>query len=158
MLEVLAQIATIIVAPIAVLTLILGFFEYRRQGKDKKVEFFVTIRQRQKDNQAFQNIRTLLDNGDKALEDVPITDRMNFLGYFEELAIMVNSKIISIDIAHYMLGYYAIRCFESDCFWKGINKDSHYWYLFKKFADEMKQVEKKKLEDKTNKKITDLKF
>ena len=158
MLEVLSQIATIIVAPIAAITLIFALFEYRKQGKDKKAEFFIIMRQRLKENPAFENIRTLLDSGDKALEGVPLTDRMNYLSYFEEVAILLNTKMISDDIAHYMFGYYAIRCSESKHFWKGINKESHYWSLFNKFAGNMKKVEERRLKDKTNRRIKNLKF
>ena len=156
--DALTQIAAIFGVPVGLITLLSGLFEYRKQGKNKRAEFFIIMRQRLKDNPAFQNIRTLLDNGDKELEDVPITDRMNFLGYFEEVAIMLNSKMIRKDIAHYMFGYYAIRCSESKYFWEGIADRSQYWVLFNKFAQTMKQVEDEMLEDKTRKRIINLKF
>jgi hypothetical protein len=54
---------------------------------------------------------------------------------------MYNSKILKTGIAHYMFGYYAIRCVDSKNFWSGINKESGYWALFISFASEMKKME-----------------
>jgi len=73
--------------------------------------------------------------------DIPLIDRYYFLGYYEEIAIAMNSKLIKNDVAHYMVGYFAIRCWESENFWKGINRKSYYWSVFKKFVDTMQKLE-----------------
>ena len=78
---------------------------------------------------------------DLKLQSVPYKDKRDYLGFFEEIALMVNSGIIRIELAHYMFGYYAIRCWESDCFWGDVNRDSQYWVLFKEFVRKMKEIE-----------------
>ena len=67
----------------------------------------------------------------------------SFLRYFEEIALMVNSGLLRKDVAHYMFGYYAIRCWESDYFWTHLNRQGPYWALFREFAGEMARMEKK---------------
>jgi hypothetical protein len=46
----------------------------------------------------------------------------------------LNLGIIRREVAHYMFGYYAIRCWDSDASWHGVNRNSPYWSLFKNFA------------------------
>ena len=54
---------------------------------------------------------------------------------------MLNSKLINSDVAHYMFGYYAVRCINSNHFWQGMEKESPYWALFQHFAKCMKEFE-----------------
>jgi len=54
---------------------------------------------------------------------------------------MHNSKIIKSNIAHYIFGYYAIRCDGSDHFWHDIDKNNGYWSLFNVFASEMRKMD-----------------
>lgn len=44
-------------------------------------------------------------------------------------------------VSHYMFGYYALRCWESQHFWADVNRDSSYWALFRDFVEQMKQAE-----------------
>jgi hypothetical protein len=53
----------------------------------------------------------------------------------------MNSKLFCSEVVDYMLGYYAIRCPESEKFWNSINKQSQYWALFRDFAEQMKSIE-----------------
>jgi hypothetical protein len=97
------------------------------------------------DQGPFPRIKNLLENDDTELKSVPYIEKHNFLGLYEEIAISVNSRLMSENIAYYMFWYYAIRCNESDNFWLGdriIDKDAVYWSLFKKFAERMSLLEK----------------
>jgi hypothetical protein len=60
---------------------------------------------------------------------------------FEEVTLLMNSGLIRKPVAHYMFGYYAIRCWESENFWSDVNRDSPYWAALRTFVDEMKNVE-----------------
>lgn len=55
---------------------------------------------------------------------------------------MMNSGLVRKDVAHYMFGYYAIRCWESEHFWSEVNRKSIYWALFRDFVEKMKAIEK----------------
>ena len=83
----------------------------------------------------------LLENDNDGLRNVDVNERQKFLGFYELVAIAHNSKILKKQIAHYMFGYYTIRCLDSNNFWVGINKNIGYWALFVAFASEMKKIE-----------------
>jgi len=139
----LRNIATIVGVIIALFTFLKGMIEYIRQGSQKRAEHFNTMRKKFKENNIFKNICTLLENDDEKLKDIDFADKRDFLGFFEEIALMMNSKIIKKEVVHYMFGYYAIRCWESKNFWTDVNKNSIYWSLFIEFTITMKKVEKK---------------
>lgn len=69
--------------------------------------------------------------------------KRSLVGFFEEIALMMNSGLLKPRIAHYMFGYYAIACWKSEAFWSNMNRDSIYWALFKDFAEKMQQIEEK---------------
>jgi hypothetical protein len=58
---------------------------------------------------------------------------------FEEVALMLNSGIIRPAVAHYMFGYYAIRCGRSTHFWNSVNRHASYWALFNDFVARMER-------------------
>lgn len=135
------DVATIFGVVIALLALIKGLVEYIKQGSQKRAEHFLTIRKRLKENDVFKHICVLLETDDPELINVPFKDKRDFLGLFEEVAIGMNSGLIKLSVAHYMFGYYAIRCWESQYFWKDVNRDSIYWIVFKDFVKQMKEIE-----------------
>ena len=57
------------------------------------------------------------------------------------MALVVNSGLIKPEVAHYMFGYHIVRCWKSDAFWAGVNRQSPYWSLFRDFADQMSRIE-----------------
>jgi hypothetical protein len=128
------DLATIIGVGIAAFTFVKVLFEYMDQGAQKRVERFLEMRKRLKENNLFKELCSLLEHGDPKLAAMPFKDKRELLGFFEEIAIMLNSGVTRKEVAHYMFGYYAIRCWESDDFWQGVNRDSPYWALFKNFA------------------------
>jgi hypothetical protein len=135
------DIATIAGVVIALVTLAKGVYEYVRQGAQKRAEQFIEMRKRLKENDTFRELAALIETNDPKLESMPYKDRRDYLGFFEEIALMVNSGLIRIELAHYMFGYYAIRCWESEHFWSDVNRDSQYWVLFKEFVRKMKEIE-----------------
>jgi hypothetical protein len=127
-------------ASLALLTFLKGIFEYSRQGAQKRAEMFLQMRRRLKENQNFKELCALLDVDSSKLTEIPFKDKRDFLGFFEEVALMLNSGLLRKEVAHYMFGYYAIKCWESDHFSASINRNSNYWRLFKDFAEEMQKV------------------
>ena len=125
---------------VALGTLIKALLEYSRQGAQKRAETFVAMGARFEKDARFASICDLLETDDAELALVPYGEKRDFLAFFEEIALMMNSGLISRPVAHYMFGYYAIHCADSKHFWKNVNRGSAYWALFNHFVDEMKVV------------------
>jgi hypothetical protein len=135
------EIATVAGVLLALGTLIKGVIEYAHQGAQKRAEHFVAMRKRLKENAVFEELCALLETDDPKLREIPFKDKRSLLGFFEEVALMMNSGLIRKDVAHYMFGYYAIRCWESEHFWSEVNRKSTYWALFRDFVEKMKALE-----------------
>jgi hypothetical protein len=133
--------ATIIGAVIALGALAKGVFEYSLQGAQKRAEQFVGMRRRFKENETFRELCSLTETDDPRLSTTPFKDKRDLLGFFEEIALMTNSGLIRESVAHYMFGYYAIRCWKSTHFWHGVNRESSYWSLFRDFVSRMENRE-----------------
>jgi hypothetical protein len=76
---------------IALVTLVKGFIEFTAQGAQKRVEQFASMRKRFKDDTGFKEICDLLETDHPKLREVPFKDKRDFLGFFEEIALMLNS-------------------------------------------------------------------
>ena len=86
----------------ALITFFFGVLEYARQGHQARASRFVEMRRRFLETALFRDILNLLNTIDPRLRDIPIQDRRNFGGFLEEVALMVTSKLISPQAAHYM--------------------------------------------------------
>jgi len=77
---------------------------------------------------------------------VPIARKEAVLGFFEQLAIAVNTELLKPEAANYMFGYYAVLIKETKEFWTGglANEgDEWYWKVFNRFVDDMRSVQAK---------------
>jgi len=83
----------------------------------------------------------LIEANDPKLIAELFKNKLYYVGFFEEVALMVNSGLIKIEVAHYMFGYYAIRCWDNDYFWSDVNRETPYWALFRDFVAKMKKIE-----------------
>jgi len=125
-----------------------GLLEYRRQGAQKRVEHFTLLRRRLKENPIFKEICALMFANDPRLADVDAQDKRDFIGLLEEVALMTNSGLIRPELAHYMFGYYTVKCSESKDFWANLTLDDTYWNLFHDFARDMKVKEASHIYDR----------
>lgn len=139
--ECIKEIATLISVVIALITLVKGFFEYVKQGTQKRAEHFLQMRKRFKENEIFRELASLIESKSPKLKKESFKNKRDYLGFFEEIALMINSGLINDQVAHYMFGYYAIQCWHSDYFWGDVNRDSLYWALFKDFVLKMERIE-----------------
>lgn len=137
------QVGVLLGAIVALLTFAKGVWEFSRQNALRRAEHFRFLRSQLKDTPEFRTICEHLEEDSPSLMSVSFGDKRDFLGLFEEVAISLNSGLIRPQIAHYMFGYYAIRCSESVHFWYDVNKRSPYWALFLDFAAKMKAVEER---------------
>jgi hypothetical protein len=122
---------------VALATLIKGLVEYRKQGSTKRAEIFLQMRARLRQDQSFSKICDMLEVDSPELRDIPLVERDRFIGFFEELALMRNSGLITEQVTLYMFGYFAIRCYHSKNFWFGLNRDQPLWSLFMDFSKQM---------------------
>jgi hypothetical protein len=138
-------VATIIAgvgAAVAIGALLRAVFEYRAQGRQRRAEHFLKMMERFNGEDRFRTLCDLLDHGDEAaIGRLPWSDRRDFLGFAEEVAILMNSKLIPERIAYYMFGYYPLRASESPAFMGTVNPDSPYWVLFFDFVNRMASLE-----------------
>lgn len=146
--------AELVLAVVALGTLIKGTLEYVKQGAQKRTELFLRMRDRY---DKFLDLCTLLEHqsepaASKALRSLPFDKKNEFLGFYEEIALMTRSGLKRPAVAHYMFGYFALRCWECDDFWSpsagGPNRDSRYWEVFRRFTLDMQKEEKKFLAKK----------
>ncbi len=122
---------------IAVVTFLTGFLEYARRGRQERAQNFVQMRRRFLETPQHREILELLQAKDKEIRNISIQEKRNFVGFFEEVALMVNSKLIKRSVAHYMFGYYVLLTSDSEDFWVGLDRESEYWTVFRQFAEQM---------------------
>lgn len=135
------DLAIILAGVVALITFFFGVLEFVRQGRQHNASNFVQMRRRFLETETFRHILNLLATDSPELEDLPIQDRRNFIGFFEEVALMVNSKMIRAEVAHYMFGYSVGLADRSKHLWIDLDRQSIYWTLFRDFAKLMKKFE-----------------
>lgn len=135
------DIATIGGVVIALIAFVKGVIEYMTQGAQRRAEQFFEMSERLFAHPTFKKIAALLNDEDPTLATVSFDEKFDFLGLFEEVALMLNSGLVRESVAHYIFGYYAILCWESEAFWANLSRESIYWQVFAHFAARMKAVE-----------------
>jgi hypothetical protein len=135
------DLATLIAAVVAVATLVKGVMEYARDAAQRRLQILLDLRARFSDSPALQEVRCALESDDPgAIRMVTKTHRVDFAAFFEEVALMMNSKLLSRTLAHSLFGFYAVMANDNPGFWDGFNVigNEAYWRPFTKFAEEMK--------------------
>lgn len=120
---------------VALTTFWFGLLQYRRENHNRRAEQFVSLRRRFLEDPLFREILNMLPHDDPKLAQISIQDRRNFLGFLEELALMVNSGLIKPEVARYMFGYYVCLANSSVHIWSGLDKESVYWTVFRTYAN-----------------------
>jgi hypothetical protein len=143
-------------AVVAAATLIKGYREYVQQNRQKRFEYVASRKDKAAKNENFQKIVRLLQAGNDApveeWNQITLNDRIEFLTYYEEIALMVNSKFIRREVAHYELGQHLVRGWESDAFWNitvdvgqgrlYFRKDDTRWTVLKNFVNDMSSLDR----------------
>jgi len=136
----LKELSTIIGAGIALTTLVKGVFEYTKTNTMKRAEYFSQLHKELMDVVVETRIGSALETNSNTLRALSFDEKFRFLGYFEKVALMLNSGLVREKVVHYMFGYFAIQCWNNQEFWNDLDRDSFYWALFRKFAERMKEV------------------
>jgi hypothetical protein len=139
-LETTKDLAIVAGTVVALTTFLTGVLEFYRQSHHRRVEYFIDMRRRFLETPLFQEMLRLIATDDPALRQIPVQDRRNFGGFFEEVALLVSSRLISREVAHYMFGHYVLLTARSENFWDGLDRYGTYWKLFNAFAREMEEI------------------
>ena len=144
------NIATIIGVIVALAALIKGVYEYIKQGTQTRAEQFLELHKQFHENATFTKIVGLLGEESEELKKIALKEKYEYLEFFERIALIVNSGLMGPAIAYYMFGFYVIKCWKSDLFWKvsgedGVDsmivKDSDYWVVLRKFVENMQSIQ-----------------
>jgi hypothetical protein len=136
-------IVELVTATVALLALLKGLAEYIGQNALKRFEKYQDMNHKFCENAKIQRICDLLDSDRARLREMPFAEKKDFLGFYEDLALMCNSGLMNFKVAYYMFGYYIIRSRASDDFLQDVNIDGFYWSLFDCFAKKMKSFEER---------------
>lgn len=134
------DIAIIFGGILALASSMFGILEYIRQGRQHRAANFVQLRRRFLEDPIFRDLLNLMAADSPELKTTPIQDRRNFVGFLEEVALMVNSGLIREEVAHYMFGYYVLLTDRCENFWDGLDPESQYWTVFGQFVQLMKSL------------------
>jgi hypothetical protein len=116
-------------AAAAAVGLAMGYLEYLRQGRQRRAEkYFELVRAFAK----FDEVIDLLRTDSPKLKRLKAGDKERFLGFYEDLALLIHSGLIQEDLAIYAFGYWLDRVWESKHFWADPkNKEDAYWFLMR---------------------------
>lgn len=132
------DLAAIVSVLVAAAVSVKALTEYVRQSAQKRADFFFSISKRIESNRTYVQILQMLEADDPKVAEVPLGDRRELLGLFEEVAILLNSGLVRESVAHYFFGYFAIDCWESGPMWTGLDRESPHWIVLRDFVSRMK--------------------
>jgi hypothetical protein len=136
------SVVAVVTAVVAVAGLWRSFIELAKQGSIKRAERFFAMRQRLREDKEFAEICQYLELRDPRLREVPLITRDRFIGFFEELTLLWNSRVFNDEIIYYMFGYYALRCWRSDDFWHDLNREQILWSHYRDMVRRLEFIEK----------------
>lgn len=131
----------IIAGIIALVTFLVSSMEAKRRNRQERAQNLVLMRRRFLETPQYREILDMLQANDPKLRETSVQEKRNFVGFLEEIALLVNSRLIRREVAHYMFGYYVCLTERNEDFWQGLDKASPYWSVFRHFAEEMAEIE-----------------
>jgi hypothetical protein len=144
------DVATIVGVMVAVIALVKGYMEYRRNACLARIQHFSDLKREFKEDPTITKITELLENDDPQLAEVSRWEKWRFLCFFEEINILLRAKLITDVLAYYMFGYYATLCDKNQYFWNdSFPKKKEYWLLYFDFVARMEPVEASKEHDRS---------
>lgn len=138
MMEKMKDYAIVIGIIISVITLVRDLSETVKQGQHERAEYFLELRQDFRENVHFQHLTEWITENSDTLATMSTEEKAGYAGFFEEIALLTNSDLVSEEVAAYTYGFYVIQCWESKKFWQGMEQDG--WVVLKDFYQRMKKV------------------
>jgi hypothetical protein len=114
-------------ATAAAVGLAMGYMEYLRQGRQRRAEKYFEL---MRAFAQFDHVIDLLRTDSPKLKRLKAGDKERFLGFYEDLALLIHSGLIREDLAIYAFGYWLEKAWNSEQFWSDPkNKEDAYWFL-----------------------------
>ncbi len=129
---------------IAIIALVIAYLQYLKLKQFNKAKYFFDIRAKYKGDNRYCEIRYKIENNE-SLKTVNIISIFDNAGFFEELQIAINSKIIDKKMVFYLFGYYIIRFYEAVKKDGVINIESSHWLALNEIYKSMIEIQKLKL-------------
>lgn len=134
-------IATFISIILALFAIFKWLLEFNKKNQLERAKVYLELRQRFKETDNFATIIAYLDSNDEKLNQIDKADKLKFLGFLEEIALMVNSGLLNKKIANQSFGFYIRKAWENQyMWWEGNSKDSEYRILLKWINDECEAI------------------
>ena len=117
-----------------------------RENDRRRFETFFKMRQEFRTNPRFGKIFQALEGDIKRvqLSEISDDDAAELAGFLEEIAILVQSGVMSKQLAHYFFGYYVIEIVDNIDYMNKIEAEgSLYWRLLREFAVTMEKEQEK---------------
>jgi hypothetical protein len=134
-----SAIVATVVAFLGILTLVKAVVEYVGQNKLKRYEKYQEMSRRFDENSDIAQICELVIKDSPELANISKYRKEVVICFFEEVAVLNNSRILPKNLIVNSFGYYAIKCYESKFFWSNLDKHG----LFTGFCEEMLSAKKK---------------
>ena len=101
-----------------------------------RTKFFLEQHRRLFDNAELFEVLKLIDGDNPSQLSGPdmYDKKRKFLAFFEEIELLVSSKLINEDVAYYMFGYYAKTARELSVFWDGLDPAEEHWTKYYSFV------------------------
>jgi len=115
-----------------------ALIEYRRRSAQDRLTLLLKMQEAVQSSR-FTLIRDHLETG-KSFSDISKADRGDYAQIFENVALLRNAGFLRRELAHYMFGFEALRCWRDKGFWVGMEQDK-WWRLLSSFAAELEAAE-----------------
>jgi len=136
-----SDLAIILGVVLSIITFTKGVTEYSKQGIEKRANLFMELEEKFFNNASFVEICELLDSNETNLASINYKNKIEFVAFFEHIALLVNSGLLNLKLVSYVYGYYIVKCCESDHFWsEDLDRKSEYWMLFFALAEDVKSI------------------
>jgi hypothetical protein len=128
-----------------------GLAEYQRKNRLERYQQFITQRKEFEANSILTNVYVgVLQGPQHDMSGVPVWDRIFFLVFLENIALMMNSGLLSRNVVHNTWGNGVLQCWRNDSFWADIDaarlddaKRSPYWRVFGQLYQDMARVDQR---------------
>jgi hypothetical protein len=130
---------------LTIIATLLGIFkglqEYIKQGREKRAQTFFQLEKEFFEKEITRQICKLLETDSVELKNISYEDKIKFIGFFEKIALLINSDLLKKEIAFYVYGFYIEKCSVSVNFWdEELDKNSPYWELFHQLSYQLKEI------------------
>src|SRR5262245_24799287 len=165
-----AAVVAILTLMVGVGALVRGFIELKRQNAARRFETFQAMDKRfdgdfpklgklldekslldeilkepRLDEQSRLDVESRRDEKLRSLRDYDVETKLNFIAFFEEVAVSVNSNVMEEEVAFYFFSHYAVTCSKTPTFWEGdgmIPKGHPLWSLYDDHTSKLDGMDK----------------